>query len=251
MNKLAHRTKLFMRRNGSTILTCMGGAGVIATVIMAVQATPKALELIKQAETEKGEKLTKVEVVKAAGATYIPTAIMGGTTLACIFGANVLNKRQQAALMSAYALMDASYKEYRAKVTDIYGEDGDSKVREEIAKDKYDGADIVLEDNNKLFYDEFSGRYFEAPMERVIKAEYEINKKITQWGGAEVNEFYEWLDIPQLDAVNNMGWSTGGLMADTWNNWVDFKHNKVVLDDGLECYLISAWPEPMYDYEYY
>jgi hypothetical protein len=214
---------------------------------MAVKATPKALMLLEEAKKEKGEELTKVEVIKAAGPVYIPAIMTGAATIACIFGANILNRRQQAALMSAYALLDSSYKEFKEKV----GEETVAKVKEEIAKDRFKEANVDLESDDPLFYDEFSGRYFNAPMEKVIKAEYEINKKISLWGGAEVNEFYDWLDIPPIDVGKNMGWSTGGLMADTWKDWLEFNHKKVVLDDGLECTIISTWPEPMYDYEYY
>lgn len=51
--------RLFVKRNPSTILTCLGGVVVVATKITAVKATPKALQLIEEAEKEKGEKLTK------------------------------------------------------------------------------------------------------------------------------------------------------------------------------------------------
>lgn len=251
MNKLLRRTKLFANRHGATILTCVGGAGVIATAVLSVKATPKALALMKQAEEEKGEKLTKLEIVKVAGPVYIPAIATGAGTLVCIFGANSLNKRQQASLISAYALLDNAHKEYKKKVVELYGEEADKEVKAEIAKDKYEKCDIVLDENKKLFFDDFSGRYFESTMENVVRAEYEINKKISSWGGAELNEFYELLDIPQMDTFNRMGWSIGGIMSDTWGNWLDFKHDKVIMDDGLECYIISAWPEPMYDYEYY
>ena len=107
--------KEFLRRNSSTILTCIGAVGVVATAVMAVKATPKALELIENAKEEKGEELTKIEVVKVAGPTYIPAIVTGVATVACIFGSNVLNKRSQASLMSAYALLDNSYKEYKKK----------------------------------------------------------------------------------------------------------------------------------------
>lgn len=251
MNKLLRRSKLFFNRNGSTILTCVGAVGVVATSAMAVKATPKALRLLNEAEEEKGEKLTKLEIVKVAGPVYIPSIAVGAATIGTIFGANALNKRQQASLMSAYALLDGAYKEHKKKVTELYGEDANKRISEEIAKDKYEKVDIVLDDNKKLFFDDFSGRYFESTMENVIRAEYEINKKISLWGGAELNEFYELLDIPQMDTFNRMGWSIGAIMSDTWGNWLDFKHDKVIMDDGLECYIISAWPEPMYDYEYY
>lgn len=249
MNKLVVRSTKFLKRNSSTILTCVGSAGVIATSVLAVKATPKALQLLEQAKNEKGEELTKFEVVKTAGPAYIPAVITGVSTIACIFGANILNKRQQAALASAYALLDNSYKEYKKKVGELYGEDADKTIRTEIAKDKYE--EIEVEDNKQLFYDEFSERYFESTMENVIRAEYEINKKISNWGGANLNEFYEHLDIPPTDYGNGLGWSGGYLMESIWTKWLDFEHTKVVMDDGLECYIISFGIEPMYDFEYY
>ena len=115
MNKWLYKSKVFLKKNGSTILTVAGGVGVVATSVMAVKATPKALYLLEQAKEEKGKELTKFEVVQVAGPVYIPSIIMGISTIACIFGANALNKRQQAALMSAYALLDNSYKEYYEK----------------------------------------------------------------------------------------------------------------------------------------
>ena len=122
MGNLLRNSRLVLKKNGATILTCVGGVGVIATTVMAVKATPKALLLLEEAKKEKGEELTKVEVVKTAAPAYIPTAVMGVSTIACIFSANMLNKRHQAALTSAYALLNQSYKEYRGKVVDLYGE---------------------------------------------------------------------------------------------------------------------------------
>lgn len=251
MNKLLRTSKVFIKRNSPTILTVLGGAGVIGTAVLAVKATPKAMQLLEQAEKEKGEELTKIETVKVAGPAYIPAAITGVGTLACIFGANVLNKRQQAAMTSAYTLLENAYKEYKNKVTELYGEEADKAVREEIAKDHYKESDIEPEDNKLLFYDQFSEQYFNATMEDVIKAEYEINRRISLWGGVYLNEFYELLNIPQPDYGEHLGWSSGTLMDMAWSDWLDFEHEKVELDDGMECYIITMSVEPMFDYDYY
>lgn len=248
---LLNRSKLFIDRNASTILTCIGGVGVIVTSVLAVKATPKAMQLLEEAKEEKEEDLTKLEVVKVVGPAYIPSVLVGASTIACIFGANILNKRKQAAIMSAYALIDNSYKEYKKKVVELYGEDADEEVREEVAKDRYKATDIEYSGEQQLFYDEFSGRYFESTMEKVIRAEYEINRKISLWGAAFLNEFYEELGIPQVDYGEHLGWSSGGLMDYTWSDWLDFHHSKTLIDDDLECYIITMGVEPMYDYEYY
>ena len=56
--------KLFLKKHSSTILTCMGGVGVVATTITAVKATPKALSLLEEAKRKKGEDLTGIEKIK-------------------------------------------------------------------------------------------------------------------------------------------------------------------------------------------
>lgn len=251
MNTFVQKSVKFVQKNASTILTCAGAAGAIATPIMAVKATPKAMRLIEEAKVEKGEELTKLETIQVAGPVYIPTVLVGVSTLTCIFGANMLNKRQQASLISAYTLLDSSYKDYREKVNELYGEGADREVQNEIVKDKYDEYEIEDLNGKQLYYDMFSERYFEATPEQVLSAEYEINRKISTWGGAELNEFYIALDIPPVDYGNYLGWSVGTLMDMSWESWLDFDKEKVVMDDGLECTVIRMNVEPMFDYEYY
>lgn len=251
MNKLLRQVRVFVTKNASTILTVTGSVGVAATSVMAVQATPKAMRLIEQAKEEKGEDLTKLEIVKVAAPVYIPAALVGASTIACVVGANVLNKRQQAALASAYAFLDNSYKEYKKKVEELYGEGANYQIRGELAKDKYEDDDIQVEDGKLLFYDNYSERYFNARMEDVINAEYQINRKISLWGSAFLNEFYELLDIPQVDYGEYLGWSSSSLMDITWADWLEFRHEHVVMEDGMECYILIIDTDPMYDYEYY
>ena len=176
---------MIKRSHVSTLLTCIGAIGVVATSIMAVKATPKATKLLEASEKEKGEKLTKMEVVKIAGPAYIPAAVVGVSTIACIFGANILTKHSQASLASAYALLDRSYKEYRNKVNAIYGDEADDKVIAEVANEYYDPDetcnDLIFDeedDDVKLFFDYNTLQMFRAPMSKVI------NKSIMD-GGTE------------------------------------------------------------------
>ena len=223
----------FWYRNASTVLTCLGGVGLIATTVLAIKATPKALQLLEEEEKEKkGEDLTTWETVKTTGITYLPTVITGTATLACIFGANALNKRQQASLMSAYALLDSSYKKYRRKVVELYGEETHKEIVDAIAveeaKEAYmhasnlgvDCTQFLEEDYSEpvLFYDEYGKRYFEAQIEQVILAEYHYNRNYTMRGFALLNEFYEFLGLEQTDY-------------------------------GLECYIIEMLFEPTMEWK--
>lgn len=245
--------KEFLRRNSSTILTCVGAVGVVATSVMAVKATPKALTLIENAEKEKGEKLTKLETVKVAGITYIPAAITGMATIACIFGSNIISKHQQATLMSAYALLDTSYREYKKKVDELYGEEAGERVREEIAKDKYTGDGHLSDDSKELFYDFYSGRYFESTKEMVMWAEYETNRAMFINGSAGVNEFYGFLGLEPLPEYEYIGWTCELLEQAYWNPWIEFDHTETIIDDsdshgGMECTIINMAAEPFMDY---
>ena len=248
---LLQSSMLFLKRNASTILTYAGGIGVIATSVMAVKATPKAIALLENAKEEKGENLTKIEKVKIAGPAYIPTVLIGVSTIACIFGANVLSQRQQAALMSAYALLDNSYKDYKKKVKELYGEDSDVRIKEEISKDKYNEDPYPIEDGKQLFYDEFSQRHFEATTEEVLRAEHEINRMLAVYYGVYLNEFYELLGLERTDYGDYLGWSTEELVETYSYNWIDFHHQKVIMEDGMECTIISMCTEPTFDFEDY
>lgn len=251
LRSLCHTSGVFFKKNSATILTCVGAAGVVATAVTAVKATPKALRMLEETKKEKGDELTKLEAIKIAGPAYIPAVLIGVSTIACVFGANTLNKRQQAALMSAYALLDNSYKEYKTKVKEMYGTEADVIVRKEIAKDNYVEEEIELEDDKELFYDEFSERYFESTMADVVRAEYKLNHKLYTGGGAYLNEWYEFLDIPQITPGQELGWSTGILESHYWANWIEFDHTKVEMDDGLECTIISFRYAPVIDFAYY
>lgn len=244
----------FLKRNSSTILTCVGAIGVVTTSVMAVKATPKALTLIDKATDEKGEKLTKFEVVKIAGPTYIPAVLTGAATIACIFGSNIISKHQQATLMSAYALLDSSYKEYKEKVDELYGEEAGERVREEIAKDKYTGDGTLVDDSKELFYDFYSGRYFESTKEAVIWAEYETNRAMVVNGAVCVNEFYDFLGLEPMPEYELVGWSCGMIEEMYWHPWIEFDHEHTIIDDdadnkgGLECTIIHMPLEPFIDY---
>ena len=244
--------RLFLERNSSTILTCVGAVGVVVSTVMAVKATPKALKLLENAEEEKGEKLTKWETVKTATPVYIPTIVMGATTIACIFGADILNKRQQASLMSAYALLDQSYKTYKTKVDELYGEEAGEKVRESIAQDKYEEEkeDIGhnINDDKQLFFDFYSGRYFQSTMADVIWAEYEANRALSIYGGVGLNEFYNFLELEELPEYNEIGWSAGQMSETYWEYWIEFDHEQTTIDDDIECTIIHMPLEPLMGY---
>ena len=221
-----------VQKNSSTILTCMGAAGVIATAVLTGRATIKAVRIVDEIEAH-----SKKEIVKTVWKEYIPAAGVGIATIACIFGANTLNKRQQAALMSAYALLDQTYKEYKSKVKEVLGEEAEQKVEDTIAEEKV--SDICPADGKLLFYEPNYGQGFERTMLEVQDAEYRLNQKFAVEGEASLNDFFELLGLNKTDTGDLIGWSQE-MAWDNYNyTWIEFEHELKKTEGGREYYQIN------------
>lgn len=257
--------KLFIKKHSSTILSCIGIVGVVATTVIAVKATPKALELIEEEKNRQNYKLAKeardsgqenctqidklhpFDVIRVTWKCYIPATLIGISTIACILGANVLNKRSQAALISAYSLLDSSFKEYREKTNDIYGEDANNKIREAIARDKYSEIPFKVNEEKQLFYDMYAGRYFESTLADMYKAECELNYAFIKFGYVCLNDFYKLIGIETVDYGYDVGWSSEA--ADIYGyDCIQMDHEIVIMDDNLRCYVLFMPFPPTSDY---
>ena len=124
-----------MKKHSPGILTGIGIAGMLATTIMAVQATPKALPLIEDKKEElRLEKLPVQETIKATWKCYIPAAVTGVMSIACIAGASSVNARRNAAIATAYTLSETALREYKDKVVETTGEKKEKEVQAAVAK---------------------------------------------------------------------------------------------------------------------
>jgi len=254
-----YKSKMYLKRHSATILTWIGATGVIVTTIVAIKATPKAIILLNAATVEKGEKLTKMEYIQTVGPAYIPTALIGISTVTCIFGANFFNIKKQATIISAYSMLDQSYRRYREAAISIFGDDANSKIQTEIAKKVYISADgMAIYDRELdavsdeiLFYDQYSHRYFTSTMASVLNAQYHINRNFALRGIASLNEFYDFIGLPKIDDGDSVGWSMIEFL-ESGITWIDFENRFVKLDDGLECYIMAMMFDPTTEYlEFY
>lgn len=264
MNIQLCKIKYRLKRSSPTILTFLGTLGVVATAIMAVEATSKAIAIIEHEKRNRskehfdekldewvGDLLTPKEVVALTWKCYIPSALICLSTITCIIGINVMSKRNQASLASAYAMLSESYRQYRNTANVMYGEDADSKIQAEMAKETYisaDGfvvysADMDPESEKILCHDMFSKRYFTTTMAAVVNAQYHVNRNLQLRGYVTINEFYDFLGLDGIEYGDEIEWSIdelmeGGIM------WLDFENHRTTLEDGLECCVISAAFEP-------
>lgn len=239
---------LYLKKSLPTILTGLSVVGVVATTVMTAKATVKAVDILEQAEIEKGETLTKTEKIVKSAPVYVPAFLLMVATVFCVASVNVTNKRLIAGLISAYELSDKTFMKYREKVEELYGDEADNRVREELTKDDYKEKDIPKTEDKCLFYEPFSGEFFERTKEEVVLAEYHFNRNFAIRGYAVLNELYSFLDLPNTDFGEVMGWSFDVGICEGWC-WIDFDHTKIYMDDGRECYVITMPFAPREDYE--
>ena len=250
-----------LKRSSPLLLTILGAAGVVGTAYLAVRGYKHA-ESIRLVELHKrndegmenatpGEMveiklLTREEEFKLTWKCYIPAASVGLATILCIFGANGLNRHQQASIASAYALLDQAYKEYRKKAKELYGEQADISIRQKMMDDPKDLEEPS--DGRILFYDEASGRYFERTMLEVLDAEYQLNRAFITEGQVKLNDFYDLLALPKTKLGATVGWSIDSAVAFFGYQWIDFEHDLVKMEDGLECYILHMEFAPSPDF---
>lgn len=241
----------FLRKATPTILTGLGVIGVVGTAVLSVRATPKALALIKAKKDElETDKLTPQELVKTTWKCYIPPALVGMSTIACVIGIGVLDKRNQAALASAYAMVNESYKQYRQAAKKVYGVDADNKIHAEMAKDaqvaSYDwgyqvyNMDMDPDSEQLLFYDLTSKKYFTTTMAAVLNAQYHVNRNLSIRGDCSLNEYLSFLGVEGIDKGDEMGWDISYMVEEMDCYWLDFDNQKTTLEDGLECIVIDT-----------
>ena len=264
ISTVLHKSGLYIKKYSPVALSCIASVGVVVTAVVAVKSTPKAVVKI-HADSRKNHDgdpyaYTKQEAVASAWKCYIPAVAIGASTIACIMGANALNRRQQAALTSAYALVQNSYKEYKDKLKELYGEETHNAIVDSIMSEKCKDISISTPGfftNSSLdfgegmepevirtFYDSFSQRYFETTIEKVIQAEYHLNRNFMFAGTIPLNDFYEFLGLEKTELGDAVGWSS--VNGDIY--WIDFNHRRVTLEDGMEIYIIDMVFEPTADW---
>lgn len=236
------------KKHSPEILTGIGIAGMVATTIMAVRATPKAILLINEKEVELGtDELTAREVVKVTWKCYIPATIMGVTSIACIVGASSVNARRNAALATAYTISETALKEYKSKVIETIGDKKEQSIRDAIAKDKVEknpveNNEIVMTNKgDTLCYDTVSGRYFKSDIDKLKRAENVLNRQMLEDGSVSLNDFYYEIGLDDIKLGDDLGW-------DTRTGLINLSFSSQLATDGTPCLVLDFSVSPRHDF---
>lgn len=239
------------KKHAPAVLTGIGIGGMVTTTIMAVNATPKAIMLINERECEeKIEKLPKIEAVKTVWKCYLPAAVTGALSIACLVGATNVSARRNAALATAYSISESALKDYQAKALEVVGEKKEQAIRDAVAKDQIEKnpvsttkEDIFTEKGGTLCYDSLSGRYFKSDIDAIRKAENNINRQMMNDNYVYLNEFYDELRLPHIDVGDMLGWHID-------KGYIDLAFSSQLADDGTPCLVIEYRLPPTYNIGY-
>lgn len=239
----------FASKRSPEILTGLGIAGMITTSVLAVKATPKALELIEEKKKEEWvDQLTPLEIVKVAWKPYVPAIVTCVVSTSCLIGASSVNAKRNAALATAYKLSETALSEYKEKVIETIGEKKERVVRDKVAEERVkknpvSKNEVIITGNGKtLCFDPISGRYFMSSIETIKRAENELNKQMLHdiSGYVSVNEFYDELGLDHISIGNELGWNTDQL--------IDINFSSQLNDNGEPSVVLDYLVAPKRDY---
>lgn len=232
------------------ILTGIGIAGMITTTVLAVKATPKAIRLINEYEEtvlRDHEKIKPIDAVKVAWKPYIPAAVTGTVSIACIIGASSVNARRNTALATAYKLSETALTDYREKVVETIGEKKEKKVRdavaqEQLVKNPVNQKDIIITGKGEtLCYDSAFGRYFKSDIDRLKRIENELNRRMRDEVHISLNEFYYEVGLEEVAAGHDIGWNID-------RGYIELDYSSQLTADGTPCLVVSFGTPPRYDF---
>ena len=234
-------------KHSPEILTGIGIAGMVTTTILAVRATPKALMLLQDAQYDKGDVLTTSEKIKTCWKCYIPSAVTGTLSIACLIGASSTHLRRNAALATAYKISETALSNYKAKVIETVGEKKEQAIREKVAEEHvnrnpvYQHEVILTEKGNTLCFDVLSSRYFKSDIEYIKKTINELNRRMLNENYVSLNDFYYELGLQSTKIGDDIGWNID-------RGFIDVTFGTKLTSEDKPCIVIDYTCEPRYGY---
>lgn len=255
LSKIARDVQMSLSKHSPEILMGIGIAGMITTTVLAVKATPKALRLIDDKKNElEVEALTPIETVKTTWKCYVPAAISGVASIACMIGSHSVNARRNAALATAYKLSETAFSEYRESVVETIGEKKEKTVRDKMSEEQIKNNPvsktevIVTGKGQTLFFEPLSSRYFYSDMNKISRAENKLNKWINCDpfnAGVTLNDFYAEIGLPTTMTGDNLGWNLDVGLIEIYTSAQKVEEGEE--HEGEPCLVINFTRPPQYN----
>lgn len=256
VNGVTSKAVMKLKKYSPEILVVAGIAGTVVSAVLACKATTKVAEILDETKgtldtihegmetgaingqeytNEDGKKDTVVVYAQTGmklAKLYGPAIILGTLSVTSILASNNILRKRNVALGAAYAAIDKSFKEYRGRVIERFGEQVDTELKygikakkfEEIEVDPETGkekkvkktvmvADPNLQSDYAVYFDSKSRNYETNPdyNRMFLKAQQAFaNDKLQTRGHLFLNEVLDDLDLPRTPAGQIVGWTKDG-----------------------------------------
>jgi hypothetical protein len=195
-----------VKGNAPEILAALGLTGVVTTSYLTAKAA------IKMTQDEDADpNATKKENVKRYWKLYIPPAVSGALTMACIVGSSQASGRRTAAAITAFSVTEKAFADYKDRVVDQVGKNQEQKIRDRIVQEKIEqkpasGQVIFAGTGHVLCCEMFTERYFRSDSQTLQKAQDAINVRIGDDLYVMLSEFYDLIGLPHTSQSDYVGW---------------------------------------------
>lgn len=256
VNGVTSKAVMKLKKHSPEILVVAGIAGTVVSAVLACKATTKVAEILDETKgildtihegmetgaingqeytTDDGKKDTVVVYAQTGmklAKLYGPAIILGTLSITSILASNNILRKRNVALGAAYAAIDKSFKEYRGRVIERFGDQVDTELKygikakkfEEIEVDPETGkekkvkktvmvADPNLQSDYAVYFDSKSRNYETNPdyNRMFLKAQQAFaNDKLQTRGHLFLNEVLDDLDLPRTPAGQIVGWTKDG-----------------------------------------
>lgn len=256
VNGVVSKTVMKLKKHSPEILVVAGVTGAVVSAIVACKATTKVNAILEDTKDtldvihdgmetgaingktytiEDGKKDTATVYVQTSmklAKLYAPAVILGTLSITSILASNNILRKRNVALGAAYVAIDKSFKEYRGRVVERFGEEVDRELKynikakkfEEIEVDPETGKEkkvkktVMVADPNLqsdyAFYFDSKSRNYETNQDynrMFLKAQQAFaNDKLQARGHLFLNEVLDDLDLPRTPAGQIVGWTADG-----------------------------------------
>lgn len=255
-----------LKQHSPEILVVAGVVGAVVSAVMACKATTKLstimdkasedIETVHNAESNEtlADKYTAEDAKKDMAIIYAhtawdltrlyaPSVALGVISITSILTAHKIMAKRNAGLAAAYYAIDKSFKEYRHRVAERFGENVDRELRYNIkAKDfeerTVDEKGKVKEEKRTvnvagpLGYSGYARFFDETSRNWEKNGEYNLmflraqqaraNEMLRSRGYLFLSEVYQMLDLREDEASRVVGWVYDRGTDPVGDNYVDF-----------------------------
>lgn len=261
-----HRIGFQLKKHSPEILVIAGVVGGVTSAVMACKATTKAGDIIEDTKSQldiihkgmedgniRGVEYTKEDGTKDLTIVYTQTAVkfiklygpavaLGTVSIVSILAGHNITRKRNLALTAAYATIDNSFKQYRNRVIERFGEELDRELKYDV-KTKEVEETVVNEDGTEStvkttvnvidpntisdysrIFDECNPSWSKSPEHNLVFLKQQqnyANDLLKSRGHLFLNEVYDMLGFPRTQAGQIVGWVYDDVNP-VGDNFVDF-----------------------------